>query len=176
MFQSLWAHLDQDTRTMSMVDASLGLRASEFGLRWEDFAWEGLRVKIQRSWVYGRVCRAGSSSARYRYMSAPKQTDSPGVCLSFIERRRTGSPCAQATQKAQRFPLLLAAPKSRRTFRRFEKGRNPRRVSSDRPTKCRVAKPLWEIYTHRPEDGFRAPRLLVLSSKIAGEFDRLDSN
>ena len=54
--QSLWSHLDEDTRTMSMVDASLGLRASElFGLRWEDFDWKGLRVKIQRSWVYGRV-------------------------------------------------------------------------------------------------------------------------
>jgi integrase len=39
-----------------MVDVSLGLRASElFGLRWEDFDWNGLRVKIQRSWVYGRV-------------------------------------------------------------------------------------------------------------------------
>ncbi len=54
--QSLWTHLDEDTRTMSMVDASLGLRASELlGLRWEDFDWKGLRVKIQRSWVYGRV-------------------------------------------------------------------------------------------------------------------------
>ena len=48
--QSLWAHLDEDTRTMSMVDASLGLRASELlGLRWEDFDWKSLRVKIQRS-------------------------------------------------------------------------------------------------------------------------------
>ena len=54
--QSLWSHLDEYTRTMSMVDASLGLRASELlGLRWEDFDWKGLRVKIQRSWVYGRV-------------------------------------------------------------------------------------------------------------------------
>ena len=49
---SLWSHLDEDTRTMSIVDASLGLRASELlGLRWEDFDWQGLRVKIQRSWV-----------------------------------------------------------------------------------------------------------------------------
>ncbi|MGB7436277.1 MAG: tyrosine-type recombinase/integrase, partial [Candidatus Acidiferrum sp.] len=54
--QSLWTHLDEDTRTMSMVAASLGLRASEMlGLRWEDFDWKSLRVKIQRSWVYGRV-------------------------------------------------------------------------------------------------------------------------
>jgi integrase len=54
--RSLWSNLDADTRTMSMVGASLGLRASElFGLRWEDFDWKGLRVKIQRSWVYGRV-------------------------------------------------------------------------------------------------------------------------
>ncbi|SRR5579885_1277119 len=54
--RSVWSHLDEDTRTMSMVGASLGLRASElFGLRWEDFDWKGLRVKIQRSWVYGRV-------------------------------------------------------------------------------------------------------------------------
>ncbi|HXY07216.1 MAG TPA: site-specific integrase [Terriglobales bacterium] len=53
---SLWSHLDRDTKTMSMVAVSLGLRASElFGLRWEDFDWKGLRVKIQRSWVYGRV-------------------------------------------------------------------------------------------------------------------------
>jgi integrase len=41
---------------MSMVDASLGLRASKlFGLRWEDFDWKALRVKIQGSWVYGRI-------------------------------------------------------------------------------------------------------------------------
>src|ERR1700739_484665 len=54
--RSLWSNLDADTRTMSIVDASLGLRASELlGLRWEDFDWKGLRVKIQRSWVYGRV-------------------------------------------------------------------------------------------------------------------------
>jgi len=54
--QSLWTHLDEDTRTMSIVAASLGLRASEMlGLRWEDFDWKSLRVKIQRSWVYGRV-------------------------------------------------------------------------------------------------------------------------
>jgi len=53
---SLWLHLDEDTRTMSIVDASPGLRASELlGLRWEDFDWKGLRVKIQRSWVYGKV-------------------------------------------------------------------------------------------------------------------------
>jgi integrase len=39
-----------------MVDASLGPRASELlRLRWEDFDWKGLRVKIQGSWVYGRV-------------------------------------------------------------------------------------------------------------------------
>jgi hypothetical protein len=25
------------------------------GLRWEDFDWNSLRVKIQRSWVYGSV-------------------------------------------------------------------------------------------------------------------------
>jgi integrase len=54
--QSLWSHLDEDTRTMSIVDASLGLRASELlGLRWEDLDWKGLRVKIRRSWVYGRI-------------------------------------------------------------------------------------------------------------------------
>lgn len=54
--QSLWAHLDENTRTMSMVDTCLGLRASElFGLRWEDVDWKGLRIKIQRSWVYGRI-------------------------------------------------------------------------------------------------------------------------
>ncbi|MGC2831941.1 MAG: hypothetical protein WB994_20045 [Candidatus Acidiferrum sp.] len=54
--QKLWTHLDEDTRTMSMVDASVGLRASELlGLRWEDFDWKSLRDKIQRSWVYGRV-------------------------------------------------------------------------------------------------------------------------
>jgi hypothetical protein len=29
--------------------------------------------------------RSGSSSARYRRMSAPKETGSPSVCLSFIE-------------------------------------------------------------------------------------------
>jgi len=52
----LWEHLDEDVRVMSMVDTCLGLRASElFGLRWEDIDWKDLRVKIQRSWVYGKV-------------------------------------------------------------------------------------------------------------------------
>jgi Phage integrase family len=41
---------------MSVVDVCLGLRASElFGLRWEDINWKDLRVKIQRSWVYGKI-------------------------------------------------------------------------------------------------------------------------
>ncbi|MHB8539875.1 MAG: tyrosine-type recombinase/integrase [Candidatus Acidiferrales bacterium] len=52
----LWTHLDEETRIMSILATCLGLRASElFGLRWEDIDWKGLRVKIQRSWVYGRV-------------------------------------------------------------------------------------------------------------------------
>jgi integrase len=54
--QRLWKHLDDHVRTMSVVDVCLGLRASElFGLRWEDINWKDLRVKIQRSWVYGRI-------------------------------------------------------------------------------------------------------------------------
>jgi len=41
---------------MSVVDVCLGLRASElFVLRWEDINWKDLRVKIQRSWVYGKI-------------------------------------------------------------------------------------------------------------------------
>lgn len=54
--QLLWRHLDTETRTMSTVCVCLGLRASElFGLRWTDIDWKGLRVKIERSWVYGKV-------------------------------------------------------------------------------------------------------------------------
>jgi len=39
---------------MCIVTACLGLRVSEtLGLKWGDFDWNDLRVKIQRSWVAG---------------------------------------------------------------------------------------------------------------------------
>jgi hypothetical protein len=84
--QRLWTHLDGDTLTISIVAASLGLRASEMlGLRWEDFDWKSLRVK-----------RCFSSFAR---MSGVMGTDDT-LCLVGLWRDGTAKlllpPIAQA--------------------------------------------------------------------------------
>jgi len=55
-FHAVLHRLQEPYSTMVCVAACLGLRASEMvGLQWADIDWEGLRVKIQRSWVRGRA-------------------------------------------------------------------------------------------------------------------------
>jgi integrase len=53
-FRRFIEHVPEPCRTMCVVAACLGLRVSEMlGLKWGDFDWNDLRVRIQRSWVAG---------------------------------------------------------------------------------------------------------------------------
>jgi integrase len=53
-FRRFIEHVSEPFRTMCIVTVCLGLRVSEtLGLKWGDFDWDDLRVKIQRSWVAG---------------------------------------------------------------------------------------------------------------------------
>jgi len=55
-FKALLQELRDPYRTMVMVSACLGLRASEvMGLRWEDVHWDELTVTVRRSAVAGRL-------------------------------------------------------------------------------------------------------------------------
>ncbi len=53
-FRRFIDHVVEPCKTMCIVTACLGLRVSEtLGLKWSDFDWNDLRVRIQRSWVAG---------------------------------------------------------------------------------------------------------------------------
>ena len=55
-FRLLLEQLKEPIRTMCIVAACLGLRASEVvGLQWGDFDWKNLQVHVQRGVVSGRV-------------------------------------------------------------------------------------------------------------------------
>ena len=55
-FRQLLEQLKEPFRTMCIVAACLGLRASEVvGLQWGDFNWRDLQVHIQRGVVIGRI-------------------------------------------------------------------------------------------------------------------------
>jgi integrase len=55
-FRLLLERLEEPIRTMCIVAACLGLRASEVaGLRWGDFDWGNRQVHIQRGFVIGHV-------------------------------------------------------------------------------------------------------------------------
>ena len=54
-FRALLDHIPEPFRTMCIVAMCLGLRVSELlGLRWADIDWEGKRIAIRRSYVYGK--------------------------------------------------------------------------------------------------------------------------
>jgi integrase len=55
-FRLLLHHLEEPIRTMCIIAACLGLRASELvGLQWGDFDWRDNQVHIQRGFVIGHV-------------------------------------------------------------------------------------------------------------------------
>jgi integrase len=83
-FQLLISHLKEPFRTMCVVAVCLGLRVSElFGLQWGDFDWDNLRVKIQRSWVYGN---AGAVKTVYSEKWMPLDPSLAEVLLQHKER------------------------------------------------------------------------------------------
>src|ERR1700674_6132055 len=54
-FRKLLEHIPEPFRTMCIVAMCMGLRVSEvLGLKWCDVDWEGLRIGIRQSYVYGK--------------------------------------------------------------------------------------------------------------------------
>jgi len=54
-FRALLDHIPEPFRTMCTVAMCLGLRVSELlGLKWVDIDWEGKRIAIRPSYVYGK--------------------------------------------------------------------------------------------------------------------------
>ena len=53
-FQRMLEHVPEPFRTMCIVAMCMGLRVSEvLGLKWCDIDWEGMRMGIRQSYVYG---------------------------------------------------------------------------------------------------------------------------
>ena len=53
-FRQMVEHIPEPFRTMCIVAMCMGLRVSEIlGLKWCDIDWEGMRVGIRQSYVYG---------------------------------------------------------------------------------------------------------------------------
>jgi integrase len=66
-FRLLLDHLQEPIRTMCIVAACLGLRASELvGLQWGDFDWKNQEVHIQRGVVIGRVDEVKTTNSNRR--------------------------------------------------------------------------------------------------------------
>src|SRR5439155_1469726 len=75
-FRALLDQLQEPIRTMCIVAACLGLRASEIvGLRWGDFDWKTLEVHIQRGVVSGRVDEVKTTNSNRRLPVHPNLAD-----------------------------------------------------------------------------------------------------
>jgi len=75
-FRVLLDELQEPTRTMCIVAACLGLRASELvGLQWGDFDWKALEVHIQRGVVVGRVDEVKTTNSNRRLPVHPNLAD-----------------------------------------------------------------------------------------------------
>jgi integrase len=61
-------HIPEPFRTMCIVAMCMGLRVSEvLGLKWCDVDWEGMRMGIRQSYVYG-ITGAVKTPASQRWM------------------------------------------------------------------------------------------------------------
>jgi len=75
-FRLLLDHLSEPIRTMCIVSACLGLRASELvGLQWGDFDWKNREVHIQRGVVVGRVDEVKTTNSNKRLPLHPYLAD-----------------------------------------------------------------------------------------------------
>jgi integrase len=96
-FRLLLNHLEEPFRTMCIVAACLGLRASELaGLQWGDFDWEAFHVHIQRGFVIGRIDDVKNTNSN---RSLPVHHDLANVLLDY--KRRTAP---EAEDTAWLFP------------------------------------------------------------------------
>jgi len=68
--------LTEPYRTMVLIAACLGLRASEItGLQWGDFNWEELTLLVRRSVVQGRVGETKTEASRFPLPIDPSLAD-----------------------------------------------------------------------------------------------------
>src|SRR5205807_633941 len=75
-FRVLLDELREPIRTMCIVAACLGLRASELvGLQWGDFDWKACEVHIQRGVVIGRVDEVKTTNSNRRLPVHPNLAD-----------------------------------------------------------------------------------------------------
>jgi len=75
-FRLLMDQLQEPIRTMCIVAACLGLRASELvGLQWGDFDWKNLEVHVQRGVVIGRVDEVKTTNSNRRLPVHPNLAD-----------------------------------------------------------------------------------------------------
>jgi integrase len=82
-FKALLQELPDPYRTMVMVSACLGLRASEvMGLRWEDVHWDELTVTVRCSAVAGRLNETKTEAA-----NKPLPLD-PDLATALLNWRR----------------------------------------------------------------------------------------
>jgi len=67
-FRQMAEHIPEPFRTMCIVAMCMGLRVSEvLGLKWCDVDWEGMRMGIRQSYVYG-ITGAVKTPASQRWM------------------------------------------------------------------------------------------------------------
>jgi len=67
-FQQMLEHVPEPFRTMCLIAMRMGLRVSEIlGLKWCDVDWEGMRMGIRQSYVYG-ITGAVKTPASQRWM------------------------------------------------------------------------------------------------------------
>src|ERR1700733_11031713 len=81
---SLLTHMREPYRTMVLIAACLGLRASEIvGLRWQDFDFEKRTLLVRRGIVHGRIDDVKTEYSRDFVPLAPELA---GELLAFHER------------------------------------------------------------------------------------------
>ncbi len=102
-FWKLLNLLEEPFRTMVLTAQCLGLRVSEvMALQWSDFDFEGLRVRVQRGIVHGRV---DDVKTEYSNDDLPLDPDFASVMLSWRA-------CCVATPEGWVFPN----PNTRRPY------------------------------------------------------------
>lgn len=80
-FQATVAEIPEPYRTMVLIAGCMGLRVSEIiGLKWGDFDWEKLEVRIERAVVLGAVGRVKTPKSK---ATMPLDPDLASVLLDF---------------------------------------------------------------------------------------------
>src|SRR2546422_1447816 len=104
-FRRFIEHVSEPCRTMCILTACLGLRVSEtLGLKWWDFDWKELRVKIQRSWVAG-------VADDVKRLYAKKWMPVDPILADLLQQHK-----ARTTPEAKDTDWVFANPETRKPF------------------------------------------------------------